>query len=306
MLDTIVKHLQKIQGVRFQMDEFGNIFAVKGQSESYVCFSAHLDTVHRIRHNYKVHYSKGVFYATSGNKKTGIGGDDKCGIILCLHLLEVSRVPVKVALFTDEEIGCVGSHGARLEFFKDVGLMVGVDRRGTSDLITDYCGETISAECREFIIPVADKHGYIETHGLITDVFTIQSRLKSPVSAINVSCGYFNPHTDKDFISVKGLNGCLCLLKDILYSYDGKTMYYHEKKDLFSYWDGIYGYDFDDSPGFSIEESDIIDWIVQELCYIVDISQVSVEQLHVDYVNEYWLVDFELFRKCYEKVVAKL
>ena len=57
---------------------------------------------------------------------TGIGGDDKAGVFICLQLLEKFDV-IKGFFPVAEETGCHGSRGANEEFFKDVGYAIQFD-----------------------------------------------------------------------------------------------------------------------------------------------------------------------------------
>ncbi|MCL1827526.1 MAG: hypothetical protein FWG20_05725 [Candidatus Cloacimonetes bacterium] len=218
MANYILKRLAKIESVDFECDMHGNIIATKGVSGDYICLCCHQDTVHPIRADYQIRHDKhiGELYAVSGGTQVGIGGDDKCGVYAILNIIENCEKPVKVVFFADEEIGCIGSNNIDIEIFDDVSLLIGIDRRGDSDLITEYHGDTISQEYRNFIIPISKKYGYAETHGLTTDVFTIQKRIGWGISAINVSCGFFNPHTDQEYIKISALYNCIDFVKRII------------------------------------------------------------------------------------------
>jgi len=217
MTNYILQRLSKVEGLNYQKDSFGNITVTKGVSDTYICLCCHQDTVHPIYYNYNVKNHNGNLYAYSSGTQVGIGGDDKCGVYVSLHLLENCQKPIKVAFFTDEEIGCVGSSNIDHKFFNDVSLLIGIDRRGDSDLITHFNGQdTISEPVRDFLLPIANRHKYFETTGMTTDVFTVQRRLMNRISAINVSCGFFNPHSDLEYVSVRGLYKCIGFLKELL------------------------------------------------------------------------------------------
>ena len=220
----IICYLERLN-IPYTLDVFGNISATKGEANKYICLCAHIDTVHDIYRDYKITLNEGVFYAFAGSHQVGTGGDDKCGVFALLHLLKTSTKPVKVVFFSREETGCIGSGEFDMEVFNDVGLIIGIDRKNKSDLITCYNDYTISDHCAEFLLPIAKKYGYRETSGLITDVFTIQGRMNNPVSAINVSCGYYNPHTNSEVISLKDFDNCLRFVTSIINKYDNETGY---------------------------------------------------------------------------------
>ena len=110
----------------FYLDDMSNIYITKGETEFYPCFVAHLDTVHHMSNilvkeekhpNDHGEYKDALkAYTPFSNQPTGIGGDDKCGIFVCLQLLE-KLDNVKVAFFVSEEIGCIGSSVADDFFF---------------------------------------------------------------------------------------------------------------------------------------------------------------------------------------------
>ena len=74
---------------------------------------------------------------TEDGKPTGIGGDDKCGIFICLELLK-SLDKVKIGLFVSEETGCHGSSKCDENFLKDVGYITQYDALG-NHLISEIC-----------------------------------------------------------------------------------------------------------------------------------------------------------------------
>ena len=59
------------------------------------------------------------------------------------------------------------------------------------------------------------KFGYRETHGMMTDVQELKER-GLQVSCINLSCGYYEPHTDHEFTIKKDLMSCLSLVEHII------------------------------------------------------------------------------------------
>ena len=59
------------------------------------------------------------------------------------------------------------------------------------------------------------KFGYKETHGMMTDVQELKER-GLQVSCINLSCGYYEPHTDHEFTIKKDLMNCLSLVEHII------------------------------------------------------------------------------------------
>lgn len=63
-------------------DTYGNIYAVKGKSETYKGIVAHMDTVSPIVDGYRVYQQKNVLFAFSDSLKTqvDIGGEHHCPV----------------------------------------------------------------------------------------------------------------------------------------------------------------------------------------------------------------------------------
>lgn len=223
MVNYICDYLEDLSlggmNISYYLDHMDNIYVTKGVSESYPCFVAHTDTVHGIDSiNVMEGVSKkpstfgktfndeeyDVLYALNdeGNP-TGIGGDDKAGIFICLELLSILD-ECKVALFVSEEIGCIGSSEADEEFFKDVTFACQYDAPG-DHLITEICsGVRLYEKNGEFIntmkplIEESFGNPMVEQSHPYTDVMMLKRKL--PISCINISCGYYNMHSSKEFI----------------------------------------------------------------------------------------------------------
>jgi len=226
MLLYIIRQLD-LMDVSYGIDKVGNIIVTKGElgnNKWYPCVVSHMDTVHNILEKKIIIYKskkdgKVNLYACYENKNkyyyTGIGGDDKCGIFSCLELLR--ELPVlKVVFFTQEECGGLGSNGINLSFFNDVGYIIGIDRRGKSDLITEIgCRNVCSDEMLSEISKTSKEYGYKETSGLMTDVSELSKR-NVGISCINMSCGYYKPHSNEEYITLNDWAHSYKLVKEFI------------------------------------------------------------------------------------------
>ena len=87
----------------------------------------------------------------------------------------------------------------------------------------------------KFIADIDPEHwGYQECQGLMTDVEALKENgLK--VSAVNMSCGYYNPHSDEEITVKRDLEKCWRLVQHIIE--DCTEVYPHEAD-----YNGGYGY----------------------------------------------------------------
>jgi len=205
MVEYLCDELEGIEGVSFYRDEMMNVYATKGtleEGEFYPMFIAHTDTVHSKIDKIIVEEEKLKRPYTFGKtfddilvdvlkaydrdgKPTGIGGDDKCGIFICLELLK-QLDKVKIGLFVSEETGCHGSSKCDENFLQDVGYITQYDAPG-NHLITEIC-ESFGNEM------LVQSHPY-------TDISQLKKKID--VSCINMSCGYYNMHSAQEFISIE-------------------------------------------------------------------------------------------------------
>lgn len=196
----------------------GNIYAIKGQAENYPTVVAHYDTAQD--------YHKGLNIIVRGNwmfgfdtmeaEQCGIGADDSVGVYFAIEMLK--RLPAcKVVLFYGEERGCIGSNKCDMSFFKDSSIVTQLDRRSyTNDFINYTNGvTTFSKEHYDVITPLLEKYNYRLNSGSCTDVGKLRQRGLT-VCSHNLSCGYFNEHSNKEIIHIPSMNNACMLGYELL------------------------------------------------------------------------------------------
>lgn len=228
-----------VRNVTVSEDKFGNMYITKGESETYPCVVAHLDQVQdKYPKDYKVIETADIIFGYSPSEKQhrGLGADDKCGIWIALKMLK-KHDAIKVAFFPGEEIGCQGSSKADMEFFNDVRFVIEPDRRGANDLINsiglmDLCSE-------DFLKAIGyEKFGYKLHDGLMTDVEELKYKgLK--VSCINMSCGYYDPHSEHEYVVKSDMINALEFVDHIIENCT--ESYPHEADTTSKYCDDFYG-----------------------------------------------------------------
>lgn len=216
MIRFITGRLKK-PGIRYKVDSYGNIYAVKGNSDTYPCIVAHTDEVHGIRsENYEaVSLRDEIIFGYDSKYKrfVGTGADDKNGIWVCLKCLEEFEC-IKCVFFTGEETGCTGSRMADMVFFEDCRYVLECDRKGSGDLVTLISGVELCSD--GFLCDVdALSYGYKPVSGLMTDLLILKEK-GLEVSCANISCGYYNPHTNEEYTVISELENCLRFVQSIM------------------------------------------------------------------------------------------
>ena len=217
MKKFVRRHVRKyIPGAKIGMDKIGNLYIIKGVSETYPCIVAHLDQVQRNHSKdfIPIETKELIFgYSPRNRRQEGLGADDKNGIWIALKCLEKYKI-LKVAFFVEEETGCRGSSQADMDFFRDCRFVIQPDRRGYKDLITTIGWTDLCSD--EFLKAIGYKQfGYQKTEGAMTDILALKEN-GLEISCINLSCGYYEPHTDNEFTVKADLLNCLYLIEHII------------------------------------------------------------------------------------------
>lgn len=213
--------VQNVPEAVIEYDNSGNVYITKGYSETYPVVVAHLDQVQNDHsRDFQALEVDDIIigYSPKSRAQQGLGADDKNGIWVGLNCL-MKYDAIKAAFFVSEEMGCVGSERANMAFFVDARFVLQCDRRGANDLITtagwtDLCS-------KEFVKAIQPElYGYKEANGMLTDVLTLKENGLS-VCCLNISCGYYEPHTDYEFTCIPDLLNCLAFVEHIIETCQG-------------------------------------------------------------------------------------
>lgn len=232
MRDYLVEFIKNnIPKAVVERDQHGNLYVTKTQvidtPKFYPCIVSHMDEVIsdvQEREIVKVH---NMFIGISrlDGEKAGTGGDDKCGIYVCLEMLRLMD-HVKVAFFIAEEVGGVGSNCCDLDFFKDCRYVLQPDRYGNSSVITRTNGmEVTTPEFEDAIGNLMELFNYeFDNGGTFTDVGVLAKRgLELAVS--NISCGYYDQHSEEEVVCIPDLENCLNFIYGIFTHLEDKQFY---------------------------------------------------------------------------------
>ena len=207
---------QNVPAASIRCDKLGNMYITKGKSETYPCIVAHLDQVQE-RHSkdFMAYEAEDIIigFSPKHRMQQGLGADDKVGIWIGLKCLQKFDA-IKLAFFVGEEIGCKGSNEADMAFFEDCRFVIEPDRREANDLITVIGWTSLCSE--EFLKDIGyQKYGYKETDGAMTDIETLKDNGLA-ISCVNLSCGYYKPHTDQEFVYKPAVSNCLAFVEHII------------------------------------------------------------------------------------------
>jgi tripeptide aminopeptidase len=214
MFAYIVRRLTGAK-IQFYVEE-GNIYAFKGQTENAPCIVAHMDTVHSICEDLTV-LECGDFLTGFNRiemKQSGIGGDDKVGVYIALEALDHFD-NISACFFRDEEIGCGGSRKANMEFFNKTSFVLQCDRKGNGDFINKAGGTVLTSKAfNKEVGKIIKTYDYKFEHGMMTDVMTLKENgLK--VACANMSCGYYRPHCNDEYVSKTDVVKCKDMVFEI-------------------------------------------------------------------------------------------
>ena len=180
------------------VDQDGFLYA---KGDVPVLLVAHMDTVHT-KQCTEIRNFNGRL-----SSPQGIGGDDRCGIFIIMNI--VKELHCSVLLCEDEEKSGVGANkfvrakktiknddGKEVEvkYITDLGVnyMIEFDRKGNNDAVFYSCGN------EEFIDFVEDATNFKFATGSFSDISVLMPEAK--LSAVNLSCGYYNPHTPTEYV----------------------------------------------------------------------------------------------------------
>ena len=183
------------------IDEDGFLYA---KGDVPVLLVAHMDTVHKEK-CVKVDISESCHISSP----QGIGGDDRCGVFIISQIVKELRC--SVLLCEDEEIGGVGARKfSHTKYINDLGVnyMIEFDRKGNSDAVFYSCD---NAKFEEFVIKAT---GFEKAFGSFSDISVLMPIAK--LSAVNLSSGYFNPHTVNEYVSWNDMMDTAEIAKELI------------------------------------------------------------------------------------------
>lgn len=262
---------QTVPDAKIECDKPGNLYITKGKSSTFPCIVAHMDQVQERHSKDFIAYEAEdiiIGFSPKHKEQQGLGADDKCGLWIALKCLQKFDC-LKLAFFVGEEVGCKGSGLANMAFFDDCRFVIEPDRKGSEDLITQIGWTPLCSD--DFLKDIGfKKFGYKEAEGMMTDIETLKDN-GLMLSCINLSCGYYRPHSNEEFVYKPALLNCLAFVEHVIKTYTqvyphiDNTSYYERQNYYGDIYDDYYSeiYDLltnDPSLSFGDIEAMFKDW----------------------------------------------
>ena len=264
--------------------------------EAPILLVAHLDTVHH--DNVTV-----ICKSDDGNilmSPQGIGGDDRCGVYGIIKAYENAKVKPWLLFTCDEEIGGVGARQFANDLpMKDklekINLIVELDRKGKTDAVYYDC------DCPELEEYITSK-GFKTQYGSYSDICDVAPALG--VAAVNLSSGYYNAHTQHEFINVKYLENTIRKVIEIVNESPTLPQFeyleFYKNYSSYNYYDTHEGFDEKKLTGFLLgywnelldiyEEQELIDYCEEHgMDSLIDLYWESFMDTKETKTNYGWL-----------------
>ena len=230
--DQIVKDINKVAAkYNIYTNKTFTIFSPRqlGEDELVPCIVSHTDTVSKDKPQ-SFNLVKGVLT----NPKGVLGADDRAGVYLIYEMMK--RNTNAIFILTDlEEVGGIGAGDcADDQYFQDlaeynISCLLELDRENR-----DHCA-TYGYD-NEALIGIFKEAGYKEEMGSYTDVASLSA--KCDIACVNLSVGYYNQHTKKEYLVIEELAGTLTFVIDLPKELYGKQFNIEE-----DYLSSIYNFE---------------------------------------------------------------
>ena len=307
--DYIIEYAKE-NGIEYYTDAKKNLYLTKGSGkmtsgEYYPCVVSHMDTVHS-SHRELIESKTNLIIESSTysegednemttliakhpitKEQTGIGGDDKCGVYVCLEMFERFDV-LKGAFFVEEEIGMLGSKQADDKFFENVGYAIQFDAP-SSNWISEVCSgvKLFDEDFKEEIKGTLNECGYTK---FSVDPFTDVNQLASKYdfNCLNLGCGYYRQHSTSEYVVVEEVSDSIKAGYELITKL-GIEKYTHkkiEKKTLVNETNYSYlSYNDSEDYDFESDEYDELAESISDLVIDMYINGVSEEEIKEELAN---------------------
>lgn len=211
-ISTKIIGILKNNAIPFYKDEYNNIYNFTYNNVPFL--NAHLDSIQKgtdEEHRDYLVYENDIIRSKVPKI---IGADDKVGVFVILYLLINTKLKFNWIFTVSEEIGCFGSKyfadNYQKELKKNLFCIV-IDRKGAGKIVCSQ-NKYGSLEFENELANVGKKYGFSPAEGKFCDANVWKYHLNS----CNISCGYYNAHTENEYIKVSNVFNTISFIKDII------------------------------------------------------------------------------------------
>ena len=168
-----------------------------------------------------------------------IWADDKCWLAIALELYEKLWNKISLLFTVWEEIGWVWISWFDKKLFNDINYVIIPDRKWGSDIIwvdNDYCTQLFENKIYEF----SKDYWYQPAMWVWSDCDTISDHL----NCVNMSCWYYNAHTDKEFVVINEFENCYNAILNIVENFNERLEKPVKEFSRYSRMWWVYWYDY--------------------------------------------------------------
>lgn len=193
-------------------DSYGNFYAMNNEDVPLLC--AHMDNVWHETNTTRLQHAQIVDWVLKGT--TNIWADDKCGVAIALWLWYINPTKVNVLFTRQEETGWIGVErfiSKHSDLLAKCKFTIIADRRGAHDIIgvnNGYC----TKEFQDALEVIIWQFGYKPT----TWVFSDADALSEVMNSVNLSCGYYDAHTERESVKIAEFENCALAIATIVES----------------------------------------------------------------------------------------
>ena len=219
-------------------DEFWNLYLIN-PGTPLIC--AHMDTVQyqdSVDRLYTLRLKGWIIKADNAI----IWWDDKCWIAIAMELYEQLGDRISLLFTRQEETGCNWARefcNNHWDLVKQCSYCLVLDRRWAWDIIwyqNNYC----SKEFEDEIARLTKDFWYKPERGLCSDT----GHIAKIINWVNLSVGYYNPHTKQEYIRCDELKNAYEAAYYIVEHLEWEYPIYQYKTYDYPRWLGLFGYNY--------------------------------------------------------------
>ena len=216
ILNVPTSYISELLLNKYHFNKIDNVY-FKGNSDSLIYLCAHIDTFNKKLYGnledeiypLDIIVDENKIYLNE-KRRVVLGGDDRCGVYILLELLEYSD-NFFFFMVDNEEIG----ESRRINIFDkkmfDGKIIITVDT--ISNILIPHKYDDNFLKLLKYFFPDFKIVGKRENR------FSILDYIKSDFKGFNIGCGFYNEHTNKEYILFDQVLNTLNLLKRFILSF---------------------------------------------------------------------------------------